>query len=237
MKFSNVLLAVASFFVGATDASVLALSGDLDFTPEEQQFMEMFEPLPSATATTTLDEEVPSVFGDDGDIPVRLSVSILNPANYDADFTPEEQQFIEMSLVKAYHKSHRADFVLDLAGAKFNSQTHVPANEVGGSLRGMSGMSYEWDISEFFPMWGCKRHMRRCRGSCRNKKCMEPFISAAELNDKDLGDVAATTKTSPHERWEEKLCKELTGSSFSVFEHVEKCEIKFDDAAATKVTN
>ena len=205
MKLSSVLLATATLF-GSYGSPVLAINED------------------GSTVTG------PVANNDGGDLPIsdgEVTVVLLNPSDYDADFTKEEQEFISTSLVKAFHKTHGNSDVLDLAGVVFEGQTHEPAtaetlDDFGETMLGKRDIArYRYDYSQFFPMWHCRR------GWCPSST--ESFILEAQLD----GELDATkSKKTRHAAWESKLAKFLKNSNYPVFEHIEGVKITFDNKKA-----
>ena len=140
-----------------------------------------------------------------------ITVGFMNPTDYDAEFNPEEQKFLASLLAKTYQKSHKTDDGLDIS---FEGQTHelVDDSDLSTSLRASRRMHYDYDTTRFF--------RRRRRGSA----ITESYIFSLEASDLDA--------KSAHQAWEKKLCKGLVGSNYPVFQHVEKCTIKFESATS-----
>ena len=137
-----------------------------------------------------------------------ITVGFMNPTDYDAEFNQEEQQFLSSLLVKAYKKSHEIDDGLDLTDVSFGGQTHEPADDSSGLRASRKRWDYAYDTTRFF----------------RRRRFTEAYISAMEVSELDA--------KSARQLWEKKLCKGLAGSNFPVFQHVEKCTIKFESATS-----
>ena len=118
-------------------------------------------------------------------------------------------------LLDSFHNSHDESTPLDLASVEFEKESHQDANDVAasGGLRRRLGMYYEWGISQYFPMWHCRK------GWCAS--AMETFAVSAEATD--LG-----KKKTEHQAWEKKWCKCLMKGPFNIFHDVSTLAVRND---------
>jgi hypothetical protein len=153
--------------------------------------------------------------------------------------TPEEQAFMQTSLLDTFHMAYDSSYGLDLIDVQYIDETFKPVDDfkavgVGGYLRaagdwGPDRNKDKWDQLrwELVPQMRCTQRDNKGRRICppRAVNALEALLSENHLKDAVSADAALNNSKNPHKPWAKKLCKRLREGSFEAFNDVMMCNI------------